>query len=120
MKIINKTDCHVSTYLLHGQLHLTVTHPDRSWKGGTDYKGGGYLTKERKERHAAHFEVMQGELLSKQFCLIPENEEEENILKGFWYYMQNKEQELFVCIPYANNFDEIKEIPLTNAENGVY
>ena len=83
MKLINNTSCNISAYIFNGILHLTISHKDKSWLGGTSYRGGGCLHDD-----GVHFEMYDdydptGEKLVdeddhekyKEFCLIPETDE---------------------------------------------
>lgn len=128
MKLINETSCGISVYIFHGILHLNISHKEKCWLGGTSYRGGGKWSFEYRD--STHFEMYDdydptGEKeidesdfsKYKEFCLIPENDEEQQLLSGSWFRNQNKETETFVCFPYSKTLEElhsITDIPLTN------
>jgi len=120
MKLINNTSCNISAYIFNGILHLTISHKDKSWLGGTSYRGGGCLHDD-----GVHFEMYDdydptGEKLVdeddhekyKEFCLIPETDEETAMTDGCWYHTQNKEDEMFVCIPHPKEMYSVVDIKL--------
>ena len=118
MKIINETSCRISPYVYKGILHVSVSHKDKCWVGGTEYRGGGSLSDS-----GTHFEMydeydpegtkdydFQDRSKIKSFCLIGETDREIDLLNGVWYNTQNKETEMFVCIPHAKDLTELHSI----------
>ncbi len=118
MKLINGTSCVISAYVINDIFHLNISHKERCWLGGTQYRGDGLLHDEGE-----HFSMYDdynptGEKeideldhsKYKEFCIVPENDEEKKWTNGIWYRAQNKEDETFVCIPIH---ETLIDIPLT-------
>ncbi len=126
MKIINETSCDISPFVYQGILHVNVKHKDKCWVGGTEYRGGGrlyFINHPDIPDSGTHFEVydeydpegtknydFHDRSKIKSFCLIGENDREVDLMKGIWYRTQDKETEMFVCIPHAKDLKQLHDI----------
>lgn len=113
MKVINPHSFFTAFYEEH-TLPLVIVDFDRRWHYTIQERGCGPLHEE-----GYHFEICSqyaDELQDVQFCLVPENEKDEEILKGVKFQSINKDQTLITFIPHLF-FTETKELPKPSLED---
>src|SRR3990167_5147577 len=97
MKIINTTSSVIRIGKLSNSefLLISIKHTEKN-KFETQYRGGGWLS---QEPDCEHFTIWDKKETFEDFCLIPENDNEREILRGFCFNFFDGEDESIVVIP---------------------